>query len=153
MANYSVPFDNVTCNTSNDVRSLETDATVGNAGSSIAIYEIQAGGLAGSSNATALKLSRQGTLGVTPSAVTPDRLNNFSPAAGFTAASGWGTQPVLSGNGLVILAFNAFGGGASWVAPPGSEVIFTTTSAKVGASLRPTSGTGAISGHILIEQL
>ena len=114
------------------------------------ILEIFMGGEATVSAVARVALNRPGTNGVTATNQTPEKMNTRSPAAVSTFVTGWTTQPVRSTNDLILLAFNAFGGGDRFVPQPGAE-IYAVNSEEL--SCRSLSGTSTVSTHVHWEEL
>lgn len=74
----------------------------------------------GSSSAPQVTQISRGATGTTPGgAITPDKAEHVDqPAAAFTTATTWATQPALMTNPETI-GHNALGGINRWVTPPG----------------------------------
>lgn len=154
MARYSNSVAGQNLSTANDLRTLVTTAT--GSGSVLALYELLLNGEESASSVARVAVNRPSANGITQNtAQTPEKLNPASAAAGYTvtALAGWTTQPVLSTNDVAEIGFNAFGGIARWVAAPGSEIIVGAQGAVANLSIRSRSGTGVVSGHLLVEQL
>jgi hypothetical protein len=119
------------------------------------IVEVFVGGEATSSTVNRMALRRLSTNASTPTDQTPAPLNIYTPAAvaqGYVAAT---TGPTIaSTQHLLNLAFNAFGGIIRWVAAPGEEIYFgTTTAPNAQVGLDSISGTGNVSTDIKFEEL
>lgn len=119
------------------------------------IVEVFIGGEATSSTVNRMALRRLSTNASTPTDQTPAPLNIYSPAAvaqGYVAAT---TGPTIAATAhLLNLAFNAFGGIIRWVAAPGEEIYFgTTTAPNAQVGLDSISGTGVVSQDIKWEEL
>lgn len=119
------------------------------------IVEVFIGGEATSSTVNRMALRRLSTNATTPTDQTPAPLNIYSPAAvaqGYVAAS---TGPTIAATQhLANFAFNAFGGIVRWVAAPGEEIYFgTTTAPNAQVCLDSISGTGVVSQDIKWEEL
>lgn len=112
------------------------------------ILEIIIGGEATSSAVNRVAIQRAGTSITGNSAQTPEKFNSRSPAAAGTYGS-TGTQS-LSGNPMLTLAFNAFGGFIRWVAAPGEELYFVNSEV---ISIRSLSGTSTCSHTGIFEEL
>lgn len=113
------------------------------------ILELIIGGEATASAVNRVNLSTS-TGGSTPTTATPEKFNSRSPAAASQFATGWSTQPTLSGNPEKVYAFNAFGGFIRDVFPPGAEIYLVNSEQQ---SLRSASGTSTISGTLVWEEL
>lgn len=155
MALYTSGVNSVALSTSADLRTLVTTAT--GQGSSLRLYEVLLSGEAGSSTVAALVVNRPSANGVTiGSTITPVKVDPASVNAAFSVAShsgGWsGSQPTLSATDVLVLGFNAFGGGQKWTAFPGAEVIVGTQGAVANLSFRSRTGTPTCSGHIIVEE-
>lgn len=117
------------------------------------VIEVFIGGEATSSTVNRMALRRLSTNATTPTDQTPAALNINSTAAvgqGYVAAS---TGPTIAATQhLLNLAFNAFGGIIRWVAAPGEEIYFgTTTAPNAQLCLDSISGTGVVSQDIKWE--
>jgi hypothetical protein len=159
MAKYGLSINNVTASTTQDLKTLVTNAT--GAGSALLLHEASFQGGDSSSVFTRLVVNRPSAVGVTIGANTmvPEKFNPASVAAAFTVAgttsavSSWSTAPALSTNDVIVPAINTFGGEYRWVAMPGVEIVVGTQGAVANLSVRSRSGTGAISGHLVVEEL
>lgn len=133
----------------------------GSASQLLKLIEVYMGGQAGASSPSLMVLSRDSTVGVTPTALStgnsdaafdPSTAALAAPPASFVAA---GTLPQRSATlGLLNLAFNAFGGIVRWVAAPGEEIGILGNTASLGeASLSAyTGGTpGLMGSHLIYE--
>jgi hypothetical protein len=129
----------------------------------IDISEVYLGGQAGASSPTFMTLSRDSTVGATPTALTTGQKNAAldpataalaAPQVAFTTA---GTQPQRSATLAGLnLSFNAFGGIVKYTAPQGGEFKLLGNTASLGeASLSAyTGGTvGLLGSHIIYEPL
>jgi hypothetical protein len=162
MAQYSLSFSGVTPevidggNLAEPVKAVQCGAASG-----VKLVEIYFGGEAGSSTVNRLVVNRPTVAGTYSTAQTAAALNPFS-----AAASGWSSYGQISGRAtaapkpthattdLLDLAFNAYGGVVRWVAPPGSEILALGTGvAGELCILSSRSGTGIVSGHVILEQL
>lgn len=119
------------------------------------ITEVFVGGEATSSTVNRMALRRLSTNATTPTDQAPAPLNIYSAAAvaqGYVAAT---TGPTIaSTQHLLNLAFNAFGGLIRWVAAPGEEIYFgTTTAPNAQIALDSISGTGLVSSDLKFEEL
>lgn len=158
MAKFSCSVNGMTLSTSADYKTLVTAAT--GVGSVLEVYEISLGGEASSSAVARTCVSRPSTAGITIGATvqTPVKINPASGAATFTVGgsattvSSWSTQPVLTGDDVLVPVFNAFGGGYRWIFPPDSGIIVGAQGAVANLSFRSRSGTSTISGHVLVEE-
>lgn len=135
----------------------------GSATQRILVSEIFLGGQAGSSAPQYVNVSRDSTVGVTPTALStgssdaaldPATAALAAPAVPFVTA---GTQPQRSATlGLLNLSFNAFGGLVRWVAYPGEELVLLGNTASFGELSVSfyTGTTGAlVGGHLVYEPL
>jgi hypothetical protein len=112
------------------------------------ILELIIGGEATSSAVNRVSVQRAGTSITGNTAITPEKFNTRSPSAAGTYGKG-GTQS-LSGNPMLSLAFNAFGGFIRWVAAPGEEMYYVNSEV---ISLRSASGTSTVSATGIFEEL
>lgn len=160
MAKYALSINAVTASTTQDVKTLIT--TVTGAGSALSVFELSLQGGDSSSTFTRMVVNRPSAVGITIGAntQTPEKINPASVAAATSAMAGtssavstWSTPPTLSTNDILVPAINTFGGEYRWVAMPGSEIIVGTQGAVANLSLRSRSGTGALSGHVLFEEM
>lgn len=104
-----------------------------------------------STASTVLRFAVQiSTGGATPTNQTPEKFNTRSPAAASSFRTAWTTAPTLSGNPLVMHAFNTFGGFDRWAPPPGGEVYLVNGEQLSG---RSASGTPVVSSHLIWEEL
>lgn len=121
------------------------------AAAQVRFIEIMIGGEQGTSSVVRWSALQRSTGGVTGGgAVTAEKFNTRSPAATTVTNTTWGTQPTLSGNPMLSLAFNAFGGFIDWKAAPGEE-IYIVNSEQI--SSRPAVGTAAVSATFIFEEL
>jgi hypothetical protein len=151
MALYTTSINSVALSTSNDTRTIVTTAT--GAGSVVRVLEASLSGEASSSTVTAVAVNRPGTAGITPGgAATLNKIDPASANSSVTVATTWSTQPVLSTADVIVLAFNAFGGGYKWTAFPGSEIVVGSQGAVANLSFRSRTGTPTVSGHIIFEE-
>lgn len=163
MSQYSLSFSGTTpevigANLAEPIKAVQCGASAG-----VKLVEVYIGGEAGSSTVNRLVVNRPTVAGTyTVAAETARALNAFSAAAtGWTAygqASGRATcavtKPTHDTFDLLDLAFNAYGGVVRWVAPPGSEILALNTSVTGElVMLSSRSGTGQVSGHVILEQL
>lgn len=159
MAKYGLSINAVAASTTQDIKTLVTTAT--GAGSALLIHEVSFQGGDAASTFTRMVGNRPSAVGVTIGAntMTPEKFNPASATAAFTVAgttsavSSWGTPPALSTNDVIVPAINTFGGEYRWVAMPGVEIVVGTQGAVANFSFRSRSGTGSISGHIVVEEL
>src|SRR5687767_8479306 len=113
MALYSTSIASAALSTSNDTRTLVTTAT--GAGSVARVLEASLSGEAAASTVTVVAVNRPGTAGVTSTGTaTLNKLDPASANSSVVAVTTWTTQPVLSAADVIVLAFNAFGGGYKW---------------------------------------
>lgn len=155
MSLYSVPFNNSTTTTSNDLVAAITPAT--GAGSLIKLKELYIGGGAASSAVVNLSVGFSASPG-TPVSITPGKLDQSSAAATFTAAwhatATWSASIPAAPSQLLLLCFNAYAGVVRWVAPPNGALICGGQGAIAILSARPSTGSAGttVSGHMIIEQ-
>lgn len=152
MARYAASYNGIALSTTNDVRTLQTTAT--GQGSVIRVYEIYLGGESSSSTVARVAVNRPSAAPTGAATnVVPEKVDPASVAAAFTNASTYATtQPTLSTNDVLILAFNAFGGVVRWFATPDGEIVVGSQGAVAYLSTRSRSGTPTVSGHILVEE-
>lgn len=150
MARYTSAFRSVALSTTNDTRTLVTTAT--GQGSVLRVSCIDIGGEATSQAPNTFGINRPGTNGVTPTNTVPEKIDPASVAAAFTNASAWSTQPVVSANDVLDLAFNAFGGRITFFTPPDAEIIVGGQGAVANLSFRSRAGTSTVSGNIIVEE-
>jgi hypothetical protein len=112
------------------------------------ILEIILGGEATASAVNRIYLQRAGTSITSNTAITPEKFNSRSPAAGGTYGKA-GTQSLV-GNPMLIWAINAFGGFVRWVAAPGEEAYYVNSEV---ISMRSNSGTSIFSATGIFEEL
>lgn len=110
--------------------------------------EIILGGEATTSAVNRVAVQRAGTAITANTAITPEKFNSRSPAAGGTYGKA-GTQ-ALVGNPLLTFAVNAFGGFYDWKAAPGEE-LYGVNSEVI--SMRSLSGTSVVSSTIVAEEM
>lgn len=105
------------------------------------IVAVYCNGQGASSAPQGVTISRVGTVGVTAGgAITPDKADhNDQPAATFTTATTWSTQPVVTTNGAT-LSFNSLGGKDQWTATQFTKGMFEARNGEE-ISIRPTTGT------------
>lgn len=151
MAMYILPKQTFTANTpvtANGCIGLTSSATTIDR-----VVEVLVGGEATTSSAQLTKFARHSTVGATPVAVTPGKLNPRSAAAAAAGFSSFSSAAVVGGT-LVQLSFNAFGGVVRWVAAPGEELYFVGgTAADTEGSINGTGVSGSISAHVIFEEL
>jgi hypothetical protein len=132
------------------------------AGSVLAIHEISLSGEAASSSFVRFVLNRPAvaTAGAAATTQAPQPLNPASAAASFTVyvdfTAGGGNSVTAGSVNLLVPAFNAFGGVYTWLAAPKGEIIIGGQGTSVPGQnviLYSLSGTPAVSGHFIIEQL
>lgn len=118
MAFYAASVSPATPGTTNDVLTLTAAAN-----RKCLVHEISVAGLGTASAANELIAARPSTLGITPTAQTPEKIDPDSAAAGATVATAWSTQPVITSViSPVRLGCNSNGGIYRWVAKPGEEI-------------------------------
>jgi hypothetical protein len=142
-ARYSVSRTAAALSTTNDLMTITAPAT-----RALKIWEIRLYGQGTTSVANEVAIARS-TGGATPVAITPTPLATLSPAAGFTAASSWTTQPTL---GVVIrrIGVNQNGAISPIIALPGNE-IDVPPSGQV--SIRSLVGTGTVACEMVVEEV
>lgn len=151
MARYTYSIAGVALSTSADVGTIVTAAT--GAGSVVDLHEIWLAGEAGSSSFARVVVNRPGSVGVTPTTQTLNKLKPSSPNPTFTVASSFATPPVLSAQHVLVPAFNAFAGVIKWTAMPGGQVTVGGQGAIANLSVRSASGTPTVSGHFIMEEV
>lgn len=117
--------------TTNDVLTLTAAAT-----RRAFLHEVSVSGLGTASAANELDAARATTVGVTPTAQTPEKIDPHSAAAASTVATAWATQPVVSSVKILRLGCNSNGGVYRWVAKPGEEIALYDTVTTGQLSLR-----------------
>ncbi len=135
----------------------------GSATARIDISEISISGIAAASAPSILLLSRDSTVGATPTALSAGNSNApldpgsaalTTPPVAFVAST---TKPQRSATaGLLNLSLNAFGGIYRWVANQGSEIRMLGNAAAFGEiSLSHFTGgvPGLIGAHIIYEPM
>ena len=142
-AKYIVNKTQTALNTTKDSLTITAPATRALKVSNIRAY---GGGTASAANEIGIHRS---TVGTTPTAITPTPLSTLAPAAGFTAASLWTTDPTL---GVVIdrMAVNSNGGVAAVAIGPGNEIEIPPSGQ---ISFRAISGTGIVTLSCLVEEV
>lgn len=116
------------------------------------IHEISISGEGTASAANELGVQRATTVGVTPVAQTSAKINPLSATPGFTCATGWTTQPVVSAVPLLRLGCNSNGGVYRWVAKPGEEIALYDTVTTGQVSLRCLlGGSQQLGVHAVLE--
>lgn len=115
MARYLVMRENFTPTAGQDMLTC-----ISGTSRRIRLVAINVRGAGSSSAQQGLQVARSSG-GATPGgAITPSKADNTDqPAANFTTATTWGTQPTLETNGVVI-GWNANGGANNWIAPRGA---------------------------------
>lgn len=118
------------------------------------LHEVSVSGLGTASAANELAVSRATTVGVTPTAQTPDLIDPHSAAASATVATAWSTQPVVNAVKLLRLGCNSNGGVYRWVAKPGMEIALFSTTTTGQLSFRFSVGGAQQMGiHIVFEEI
>lgn len=114
---YILSRDNVTPTAGSDIFTAISAAS-----RRIRLIQVVLTGVGASSAAQRILVNRAGTAGITPGgAIVPDKYEHSDqPAAAFTTATTWGTQPVIATN-TMPLGWNALGGALVWNAPQGSN--------------------------------
>lgn len=150
---YFVALDNATATAAvvagNDIVTLTTHAT-----RALKVRGYTFSGLGTASAANEITINRVTTLGITPVAITPRPANNANgPAAGFTAASGWTTQPVATAGTLERFGVNANGAVKAKAYPPGLEIELAAGAAAAGQlSFRCKAGSSSIAYDVTAEE-
>jgi hypothetical protein len=136
-------------NTTDDVITLLSAAN-----RRLRVLGIFCNGAGASSAPQGITASRVTTAGITSGGgITPDKADhNDQPAAAFTTATTWSTQPVINTNGIT-LSFNALGGYAPWQATQLTRGVLEARNGEQ-ISLRPTAGPTpqAQSISVLVEE-
>ena len=162
MARYSASFSSVTLATLADTVAATNatyPGTVRSAGATLQfkINEVYIGGESGASNPCTVILARASTLSVGALSVGQLNLLDFTatapgtvPTFGNTAAT---SGPQRSATGYLLdLSLNAYGGIARWQARYGEEITGYGNTAPGGEiCLTSKTGTGQVSGHIILE--
>lgn len=147
MAFYAASVSAASPGTTNDVLTLTAAAS-----RHAWIHEVSVGGEGTASAAGELAGTRATTVGVTPTAQTPIKLDPDSAAPGATVATAWTTQPVVEAVKLLRLPVNANGGVYRWVAKPGMEITLRGTGVEGQFSLRFGTAAAVTYGvHMLFE--
>lgn len=142
---YNVVRSNVLPVTATDFLGVVSAAT-----RSLGIVEIDAEGAGVTSAYTELGIYRVTTAGVTGGAgITPAPLNPAQPAAGFSAFTTWGTQPVLAASPFHNIPLNSNGQRYYWKANTFQEVLWSPGGAVAAGSIsvRPIS----INGNVTVR--
>ena len=149
MSFFAASVDAASPGTTNDVLTL-TAAAVRMA----FVHELSISGLGTASAAGEIAAARATTVGVTPVAQTPAKINPLSAAAASTVATGWTTQPVRAAVPLLRLGCNANGGVYRWVAKPGMEIALydTVTTGQLSAFMT-TAAAITYGVHLLFEEM
>jgi hypothetical protein len=122
---------------------------------SIRIQEFSHSGLGTASAANELRMA-PAPVGTTPGgAVTP---TPFSPlatvAAGFTTATTYATAPAINAQAGISYGVNSNGGTYRWLAKTNFELIASAGIASFATmAWAVVSGTGTLTGHVLIEEI
>lgn len=135
--------------TTNDVLTLTAAAA-----RKALVHEVSVSGLGTASAANELGVARPSTLGVTPTAQTPEKVDPDTAASGATVATAWSTQPVLPATRLLRLGCNSNGGIYRWVAKPGEEIALRDNAAvsQSQLSLRfSLGGAQQMAVHMIFE--
>lgn len=118
------------------------------------LHEVSISGMGTASAAGELAVARATTVGVTPTAQTPEKIDPHSAAAASTVATAWSTQPVVSSVKLLRLGVNANGGVYRWVAKPGTEIALFDTTTTGQLSFRMITAAAVTYGvHIVFEEM
>lgn len=118
------------------------------------LHEVSVSGLGTASAANELDVSRATTVGVTPTAQTPELIDPHSAAASATVSTAWSTQPVVATVKLLRLGCNSNGGVYRWVAKPGMEIALFSTTTTGQLSFRfGVGGAQQMGIHIVFEEI
>lgn len=142
---YTVPRARTALSTSNDYFTIIASST-----KPLRVYKVDFKGMDTTSAVNEIVMQRS-TGGTTPGGgIVPAKVNPSSSAASFTVVTTWAAQPSLSGEVLWRFGPNANGGVDKDVALPGGEF-----SIPVGTqvSFRSVTGTGNVTGNLLIEEI
>lgn len=149
MSFFAASVSPATPGTTNDVLTL-TSAAVRRA----FLHEVSVSGLGTASAANELDVARATTVGATPTAQTPEKIDPHSAAAASTVATAWTTQPVVSAVKLLRLGCNSNGGVYRWVAKPGEEIACYDTVTTGQLSFRfGVGGSQQMGVHIVFEEM
>jgi hypothetical protein len=122
---------------------------------SIRIQEFSHSGLGTASAANELRMAPAPT-GTTPGgAVTPTPFNPLATvAAGFTTATTYATAPAINAQAGISYGCNSNGGTYRWLAKTNFELIASAAVASFATmAWAVVSGTGSLTGHVLIEEI
>lgn len=169
MAIFSFSANSWTATATADTTALANNTYMAvNGGSATVMHkysEIFMGGEASASSLNIMSFARSSTVSATPGALAAKQsLASLNPAGINTTAVAnvtAGTSPQRDvARHLLNLSFNSFGGIVRWVAAPGSEIVgignavaSATTGGEVTLSGFTGATSGAMSAHILLEQL
>lgn len=142
-ARYSVNKIGTALITTADSMTITAPAT-----RALKISEIRLYGQGTATAANEMLVSRS-TGGATPVAITPQPLAVSSPAAAFTAAGSWTTQPTL-GVTLRRIGVNSNGAYSPLVFMPGNEIEIPPSGQ---ISLRSANGTGIVTIDVIVEEI
>lgn len=142
-AKYAVTKVGTALSTTNDSMTITAPAT-----RALKILEIRAYGQGTTSVANEILVSRS-TGGATPVAITPQPLAAGSPAAVFTAAGSWTTQPTI-GVTLKRIGVNANGAYSPLIFMPGNEIEVPPSGQL---TLRSAVGTGVVTLDVVVEEV
>ena len=147
---YNVPVSSVTLSTTADSLTLTAGAT-----RSIGIWEVDFTGMGTASTANEVVIFGVTTLGVTAlTSVTPTPRNAANPAAAFTAALTWTTQPVVNTARYLNIPANANGSRYFWRASNLFDLIVIPGGAAAASqrSIRSVTGTSVVSGRVVVAE-
>ncbi len=169
MAQYSFNANSWTPTATADTTGLANNTYMSVNGGSVTVMhkhiEVYMGGEASASSLNIMNFARDVVLAATPGAlVTKQSLASNNPSSVATTAVVCvtaGTSPQRGSSfHLLDLSFNSFGGVVRWVAAPGSEILTvgnalanTVIGGEVSLSAFTGATSGAMSAHILFEQL
>jgi hypothetical protein len=125
------------------------------------ILEFRFTGQASATTPMQTLVSRQTTVGSTPTGVTVSGKaspNAPTPTINFYAQQSWSTQPAIAAGYLPVLdeSWNAYGGLLRWLAGPNEEIYLIGTTATVGTLScrgKQSGGTGASSYGCIWEEM
>lgn len=145
MAFYAASVSSASPGTTNDVLTITAAAS-----RHAWVHEVSVSGEGTASAAGELDVTRATTVGATPTAQTPIKLDPDSAAPGATIATAWTTQPVVEAVKILRLGVNANGGVYRWVAKPGMEITLRGTGVEGQLSLRFGTAAATTYGTFLL---
>lgn len=118
------------------------------------LHELSISAMGVASAAGEIAAARATTVGVTPTAQTPEKADPHSAAAASTVATAWTTQPVVSAVKMLRLGANANGGVYRWTAKPQTEIALFSTGVDGQLSFRMITAAAITYGvHIIFEEM